>query len=100
MELANEFLAGAKLCLKHSRLRSAINSAYYAMFHAVQATLTFKGIRPPKTHRGLRELFGREIILTGLLEKEFRRDFSDVFQIRQACITTYMQTLRRKGRDS
>gem|GEM_PF-6889433 len=33
MELADEFLADARLCLEHSRLRSAINSAYYAMFH-------------------------------------------------------------------
>jgi len=28
LELADEFLADAKLCLEHLRLRSAINSAY------------------------------------------------------------------------
>jgi len=37
LELADEFLADAKLSLEHSRLRSAINNAYYAMFHASQA---------------------------------------------------------------
>ena len=86
MELADEFLADARLCLEHSRLRSAINSAYYAMFHASQAILALKGISPPKTHKGLRELLGREIIITGLLEKEFGRDLSEAFEMRQASI--------------
>jgi len=84
LELADEFLADAKLCLEHLRLRSAINSAYYAMFHASQAILASKGIRPPKTHKGLRELLGRKIIITGLLEKEFGRDLSEAFEMRQA----------------
>ena len=48
LELADEFLADAKPCLEHLRLRSAINSAYYAMFHASQAILASKGIRRPK----------------------------------------------------
>jgi len=84
LELADEFLADARLCLEHSRLRSAINSAYYAMFHASQAILALKGISPPKTHKGLRELLGREIIITGLLEKDFGRDLSEAFEMRQA----------------
>jgi len=84
LELADEFLADARLCLEHSRLRSAINSAYYAMFHASQAILASRGIRPPKTHKGLRELLGREIIITDLLEKEFGRDLSEAFERRQA----------------
>ena len=86
LELADEFLADARLCLEHSRLRSAINSAYYAMFHASQAILALKGISPPKTHKGLRELLGREIIITGLLEKDFGRDLSEAFEMRQASI--------------
>ena len=86
MELADEFLADARLCLEHSRLRSAINSAYYAMFHASQAILALKGISPPKTHKGLRELLGREIIIKGLLEKDFGRDLSEAFEMRQASI--------------
>ena len=84
LELADEFLADARLCLEHSRLRSAINSAYYAMFHASQAILASRGIKPPKTHKGLRKLLGREIIIKGLLEKEFGRDLSEAFEMRQA----------------
>ena len=87
LELADEFLADARLCLEHSRLRSAINNAYYAMFHASQAILALKGISPPKTHKGLRELLGREIIITGLLEKDLGRGLSEAFEIRQ--VSTY-----------
>jgi len=84
LELADEFMADAKLCLTHSRLRSAINSAYYAMFHASQSVLGSKGVSPPKTHKGVRELLGREVIMTNLLEKEFGRYLSEAFEMRQA----------------
>jgi len=84
LELADEFLEDARLCLTRLRLRSAINNAYYAMFHASQAILASKGISPPKTHRGLRELLGREVIKAGLLEKEFGKDLSKAFEMRQA----------------
>lgn len=65
LELADEFLADTKLCFENSRLRSAINNAYYPMFHASYAILASKGIRPPKTHKGLRKLLGREVIGEG-----------------------------------
>ena len=84
LELADEFLEDAKLSLKHHRLRSAVNNAYYAMFHASQAILAAKGLSPPKTHKGLRELLGREFIKTGLLEKNSEKDFSKAFEMRQA----------------
>ena len=84
LKLADEFLKDARLCLTHLRLRSAINNAYYAMFHASHAILASKGVSPPKTHKGLRELLGRELIKTGLLEKEFGRHLSKAFQMRQA----------------
>lgn len=84
LELADEFLEDAKLSLKHLRLRSAVNNAYYAMFHASQAILAAKGLSPPKTHKGLRELLGREFIKTGLLEKNLGKDFSKAFEMRQA----------------
>ena len=84
LELADEFLADAKFCLSHSRLRSAINNAYYAMFHSSQAILASKGVSPPKTHKGLRELLGKEAIMTGLLEKKCGRYLSEAFEMRQA----------------
>jgi len=84
LRLAEEYLEDAKLALEHSRLRTAINCAYYAMFHAAQAVLAFREITPPRTHKGLREVFGREIILKGLADKEFGKTLSRAFELRQA----------------
>ncbi|MGB9741304.1 MAG: HEPN domain-containing protein [Candidatus Bathyarchaeia archaeon] len=47
-------------------------------------TFEAKGISPPKTHKGLRELLGREVIKGGLLKKEFGKDLSKAFEMRQA----------------
>lgn len=84
MKLAEEYLEDAKFSLEHSRLRLALNSAYYAMFHAAQAVLVFRGITPPRTHKGLREVFGKEIILKGLADRELGRALSRAFELRQA----------------
>lgn len=54
------------------------------MFHASQAILAAKGLSPPKTHKGLRELLGREFIKTGLLEDRLGKDISKAFEMRQA----------------
>ena len=84
LKLAEEYLEDAKFSLEHSRFRLALNSAYYAMFHAAQAILAFRGISPPRTHKGLREVFGKEIILKGLVDKELGRVLSRAFELRQA----------------
>jgi len=84
LKLAEEYLEDAKLAFEHSRLRTAVNSAYYAMFHAARAMLAFKGIEPPRTHKGLREVFGKEIILKGLVGKELGRALTRAFELRQA----------------
>jgi len=83
LDLANEFLRDAKLSLKNGRLRSAVNNAYYAMYHGAQAALSSKGFKP-KTHSGLRELFGKEIVLKGLAEKQLGKSLSEAFSMRQA----------------
>lgn len=83
LELANEFLRDAKLSLKNGRLRSAIYNAYYAMYHAAQAVLSSKGFKP-KTHSGLRELFGREFVQKGLVDKDAGKSLSEAFNMRQA----------------
>ncbi|MBC7114616.1 MAG: HEPN domain-containing protein [Archaeoglobi archaeon] len=42
LELADEFLSDAIELLSTGRLRSAIDRAYYAIFHAAQALLSAK----------------------------------------------------------
>ncbi|ADC64615.1 HEPN domain protein [Ferroglobus placidus DSM 10642] len=83
LKLAEDF-EDTKPVLEHSRLITAVNCAYYAMFHAAQAILAFNGIGPSRTHRDLREVFGKEIILKGLADRELGRVLSRAFELRQA----------------
>lgn len=84
LEIAQEYLKDSWKLLELRRFRSAVDRAYYAMFYAAKAILASKGLVPPKTHKGLRELFGKEIILKGLIEKDLGRDLTRAFQLRQA----------------
>lgn len=45
-------LHDAKLMLQSDRYRSAIDRAYYAMFHASRAALHMDSLELPKTHAG------------------------------------------------
>ena len=83
LELAEEFLTDAKDLLNAKRLRSAIDRAYYAMFHAAQAMLFARGIKP-KTHVGVIRAFGKEIVEKGLIEKKYGRFLNEAFDARLA----------------
>jgi len=86
LDLADEFLQDAKLSFLNGRLRSTVNNAYYAMYHAAQGILASREIEVPKTHKGLHELFGREIIKSGIMEREFGRALAQVFEAGQRSI--------------
>ena len=86
LRLADEFLEDSKKLLALGRLRSALDRAYYATFHAAQAILASEGFKP-KTHAGLRKLFGREVVKRGLVEKELGKFLTRVFSMRQ--VSTY-----------
>ena len=78
------------------QLRAAINNAYYAMVHASHEISASKGIFPPKTRKGLRELLGRETIKTDLLEKEFGKHLNKAFQVRQVSAYNVYATYRQE----
>lgn len=63
-------------------LRSAIDRAYYAMYHAALAVLAVLRIAEPRSHTGLHMVFGRELILTGQIDRAFGRDLSYAHQMR------------------
>lgn len=70
--------------LQWERLRSSLDRAYYAMFHAAQALLLHRGIVPlPKTHRGVIALFGREIVRRGDMSRESGRMLARAFDMRR-----------------
>ncbi len=76
-------LADAKSLCDQGRLRSAADRAYYTMFHAAQAALAGRGEKAPRTHKGLRSMFGERLVATGLIEREYSRDLTKAFEMRQ-----------------
>lgn len=53
------------------------------MFHAVRALLYRLNLPIPKTHTGLRNLFGQHFLTTGELPKELGRWLGEAFRLRQ-----------------
>ncbi len=61
LKLSKELLEGAKRLFELKSLRSAVDRAYYAMYHAAQAILLSKGVKV-RTHKGTILEFGRNIV--------------------------------------
>ena len=88
-ELVNYRIAKAKTTLEEVKLHienelwnTAINRPYYACYYAVIALLLDKGIQP-KTHTGVRQMFGLHFVQKGIVSKEDGRFFSDLYDRRQ-----------------
>jgi uncharacterized protein (UPF0332 family) len=97
LEIAARFLKSSKILLEDGDLRSAVDRAYYAMYHATQAIIAWKKIRPPKTHKGLREVFGKEIILEGIADKELEKYLTKGFEMRQSSTYKLYVDFGREG---
>jgi len=61
---AHEKLAVAKHVLAAGYPADAVSPAYYAVFHAAEAVLLVEGDEP-RSHEGLKTLFGRRFVKTG-----------------------------------
>ena len=59
------------------------NRLYYAAFHMATALILDKGLSA-KTHGGTVHLIGAKFVLTGLLNKEYGRLFSRLYELRQS----------------
>ena len=88
-ELVNYRIAKAKTTLEEVKLHienelwnTAINRPYYACYYAVIALLLDKGIQP-KTHTGVRQMFGLHFIKTGIIDNSLGKFFTDIFDLRQ-----------------
>ena len=84
LALSQELLVDSIDLLERKRSRSSIDRAYYAVHHGAIALLAKRGIRLPKSHRGLVNVFGREIVNTGVIDKEFGRMLSDALEHRMS----------------
>lgn len=82
MELANGALTDANALRQQGTERGAISRLYYACFHAAQAVLYEKGFIP-KTHDVVKQLFGREIVITGEASRSDGEFLSDMYDRRR-----------------
>lgn len=74
---ADNTLNDAKVLANNNSWNSCVNRLYYACFYAVSALLILKG-HNIKTHNGVRTIFFKEFITTGIIEKEYSKLYSDL----------------------
>jgi len=86
MNKAQTALASARILLDAGDTDGATNRAYYAMFDAAIAALSWAGAAadqgPPKTHGGLIASFGQNLVRTDKLDSEFGRAINRVQELR------------------
>ena len=86
MDKAQKALASATILLDVGDTDGAVNRAYYAMFDAAIAALSWAGAdtgqAPPKTHGGLIASFGQHLVRTGNLPTECGRALNRVQELR------------------
>ena len=82
MEKARRTLTDAILYSDKAAHESTVNRIYYALFYAVSSLLLCKGLASSK-HSGVRSLFNREFVKTGLVEERWGELLSEMFDKRQ-----------------
>lgn len=78
---ALETFNDAELLISNKRFNSGVNRLYYAYFYSVLAYLLKIGIEA-KTHSGVKQMFGKHIVLKGLIDAESAAFFSDIQNLR------------------
>jgi uncharacterized protein (UPF0332 family) len=76
-------LNDATLLLSRAANDSAIDRAYYAVFHAAKAALEYAGSPESRTHAGLRSLFARSLVSSGIASVREGRSLARGFGLRQ-----------------
>jgi uncharacterized protein (UPF0332 family) len=79
---ANESLEEAKILSHSKHWNTVANRLYYAAFYSVNALLVQFEIQGT-THSGVKSIFHKEFIKTGMLDKEYGRLYSNLFNKRQ-----------------
>jgi uncharacterized protein (UPF0332 family) len=71
----------ARILAEANSWNSCVNRLYYSCFYAVTALLISKGFEA-KTHNGVKTIFFKEFIATGLLTKDSGNLYSDLLDWR------------------
>ena len=72
LEKAWRILSDARLLVGEERYESAASRAYYAIFHAMQAALLYKGLTFSR-HSGVISNFSKEFLRSGVFPAGFSR---------------------------
>lgn len=81
LRLAEHLLEDARFLLERESLRSCVNRAYYAAYHATRALLATEGINP-RTHGGVLNQFGERFIKTKKMDMAFSDALKRCFDAR------------------
>ncbi len=76
-------LAEIPVHIEHGFYNTAVSRMYYACYYAVVAILLQRGVSV-KTHSGVRNAFSKEFVLTGLVDRELSRFYSNLYANRQS----------------
>src|SRR3990172_1874682 len=75
-------LRDARTLLETGSLSSAVNRIYYALFYEVTALLMTKDMSSSK-HSGVRSLFNEHFVKTGLVDTDYGKFLSVMYDFRQ-----------------
>ena len=75
LDKAHEDLAASRDNLERGYLRTAVNRAYFTVFHAASAALLWLDIERAR-HSGIESAFGQYFVKAGLIEPEYGRFYS------------------------
>ncbi|MBM3708322.1 MAG: HEPN domain-containing protein [Actinobacteria bacterium] len=79
---AKEAVQEAQIMLENNKLIAAVNRIYYAIFYEVLALLLTKELSSSK-HSGVRSLFNKEFIKTGIISEQHGEFYNRIFGFRQ-----------------
>lgn len=82
LQRARETLEDARILANSRRWNPCVNRLYYACFYAVSALLVQHGLSSSK-HTGVRSLFNRHYVKTGVVPKELAQLYNDLCERRQ-----------------
>lgn len=83
IQCAHNTMKEAALLKDNGYWNAATNRLYYACYYAVSALLVDNNIQV-QTHAGVRQMLGREFVLTGKISPEYSKFYSILFTNRQS----------------
>ena len=83
IENANQTLAEVETHKANGYYNTAVNRMYYACYYAASALLIAYGFET-KSHDGVRQQLGKQMVLTGKLPAELGKFYSQLFSKRSA----------------